>query len=386
MAKVQKTFEEINERIRKGEAVVVTAEEMIEIVEEKGPERAAREVDVVTTGTFAPMCSSGAFLNFGHTRPRIKSHRVLINNVPAYAGLAAVDIYIGATETTIDDPLNKIYPGSFDYGGGHVIEDLVAGREVHLVVEGYGTHSYPNRKVEMDLRLADFRDAFLFNPRNAYQNYNCAINLSDRLIYTYMGVLKPKAGNINYCSAGQLSPLLNDPFYRTIGVGTRIFLGGGEGFVVWHGTQHFPQAPRTPNGVPKAPAGTLAVIGDLKGMSPRWLRGASIQGYGPSLFVGIGIPIPVLDEEMARFTGVKDEEIYAQIVDFGEDYPQGSLRVLGEVNYKELKSGKVVFQGREVPTVPLSSYSKAREIAEILKEWIKEGKFTLGVPQKRLPL
>ena len=128
------------------------------------------------------------------------------------------------------------------------------------------------------------------------------------------------------------------------------------------------------------------MIGDLRGMSPQWLRGASIQGYGPSLFVGIGIPIPVLDEEMARFTGVKDEEIYAQIVDFGEDYPQGNPRVLGEVNYKELKSGKVLFQGKEVPTVPLSSYSKAREIAEILKEWIKKEKFTLGAPQKGLPL
>jgi len=386
MAKVRKTFEEINERIRKGEAVVVTAEEMVEIVEEKGPEGAAREVDVVTTGTFAPMCSSGAFLNFGHTRPKIKAHRVLINNVPAYAGLAAVDIYIGATEPAIDDPLNKVYPGGFDYGGGHVIEDLVAGKEVHLVVEGYGTHCYPNRKVELRLRLSDFRDAFLFNPRNAYQNYNCAINLSDRIIYTYMGVLKPHGGNISYCSAGQLSPLLNDPFYRTIGIGTRIFLGGGEGFVAWHGTQHTPHTPRTEKGIPKAPAGTLAVIGDLKGMSPRWLRGAGIQGYGPSLFVGVGVPIPVLDEEMARFTGVKDEEIYAQIVDFGEDYPQGPPQPIGEVNYKELKSGKVTFQGREVTTAPLSSYLKAREIAETLKEWIREGTFLLGKPQKRLPL
>lgn len=386
MGKVRKTFEEINERIKRGEAVVVTAEEMVEIVEEKGPEGAAKEVDVVTTGTFAPMCSSGAFLNFGHTRPRIKGHRVLINNVPAYAGLAAVDIYIGATEPSIDDPLNKVYPGSFDYGGGHVIEDLVAGRTVHLLIEGYGTHCYPNRRVEMDLKLSDFRDAFLFNPRNCYQNYNCAVNLSDGIIYTYMGVLKPHAGNINYCSAGQLSPLLNDPFYRTIGIGTRIFLGGGEGYVVWHGTQHNPHVPRTSEGVPKAPAGTLAVIGDLKGMSSEWLKGASIQGYGPSLFVGIGIPIPVLDEEMARFTGVKDEDIYAQIVDFSRDYPQMEVKVLGEVSYKELKSGKVLFQGKEVPTVPLSSYVKARQIAEILKEWIKEGRFLLGKPQGRLPL
>ncbi len=384
--KVHKTYDEINERIRKGEAVVVTAEEIIGIVEEKGAEKAAREVDVVTTGTFAPMCSSGAFLNFGHTSPKIKAHRVWLNNVPAYAGIAAVDIYIGATEPAADDPLNKVYPGSFEYGGGHVIHDLVAGKEIELVVEGYGTDCYPNRRVEKKVTLGDFRDAFLFNPRNAYQNYNCAINLSDKMIYTYMGTLKPQGGNINYCSAGQLSPLLNDPYYRTIGVGTRIFLGGGEGFVAWPGTQHNPHVPRGANGVVKRPAGTIAAVGDLKGMKSEWLRGGSIQGYGTTLIVGIGIPIPILDEEMARFTAIKDEEIYTQIVDFGNDYPQGTTKNYGEVNYKELKSGKVTFNGKEVPTVPLSSYTKAREIATVLKEWIQEGWFTLGVPQKTLPV
>jgi uncharacterized protein (DUF39 family) len=383
--KMAKTFEEINEKIRRGEAVVVTAEEMVEIVRTKGVEKAAKEVDVVTTGTFAPMCSSGAFLNFGHTRPRIKAHRVWINNVPAYAGLAAVDIYIGATEPTVDDPLNKIHPGTFEYGGGHVIEDLVSGKKVKLVAEGYGTDCYPNRRVEMELTLWDFRDAFLFNPRNCYQNYNCAINLSDRIIYTYMGVLKPRGGNVSYCSSGQLSPLLKDPFYRTIGIGTRIFLGGAEGYVVWNGTQHNPDVPRSEKGVPLGPAGTLAVIGDLKQMSPKWLKGASILGYGTSLFVGIGIPIPVLDEEMAYYTGLGDDELFTQIVDLGYDYPQGEVKPLGYVNYKELKSGTIRFQGKEIPTVPLSSYKKAKEIAEILKSWIKEGKFLLGIPQKLLP-
>lgn len=381
-----KTFEEINEKIKRGQVVVVTAEEMVEIVRKKGVERAAKEVDVVTTGTFAPMCSSGAFLNFGHTKPRIKAHRVLLNNVPAYAGLAAVDIYIGATEPSLDDPLNKVYPGSFEYGGGHVIEDLVKRKKVHLIAEGYGTDCYPNRRVELYLTLDEFKDAFLFNPRNCYQNYNCAINLSDRIIYTYMGVLKPRGGNITYCSAGQLSPLLKDPYYRTIGIGTRIFLGGAEGYVVWHGTQHNPHVKRTEKGIPIGPAATLAVIGDLKKMSPNWLRGASILGYGPSLFVGIGIPIPVLDEEMAFYTGLGDEDLFTQIVDLGYDYPQGEIRPLGYVSYKELKSGYVKFEGREIPTVPLSSYKKAKEIAEILKGWIKSGNFLLGIPQQRLPI
>ncbi len=178
-----------------------------------------------------------------------------INKVPAYAGLAAVDIYLGATEPGEDDPLNKIYPGEFRYGGGHIIEDLVAGKKVFLEAKAYPTDCYANRKCKKELTLADFPYALLCNPRNGYQNYNCAVNFSDRTIYTYMGALKPQCRNANYCSAGELSPLLNDPYYRTIGLGTRIFLGGGIGYVTWNGTQHNPRAPRSENGTPCRPAG-----------------------------------------------------------------------------------------------------------------------------------
>ncbi len=108
---VTKTNSEINARIKKGEAVVVTAEEIVGLVAEKGVAEAARQVDVVTTGTFGTMCSSGAFLNFGHSRPRIKIKRIYLNGVSAYGGLAAVDTYIGATELPESDPENRIYPG-----------------------------------------------------------------------------------------------------------------------------------------------------------------------------------------------------------------------------------------------------------------------------------
>ena len=199
--KVQKTYEEINARIKAGEAVVVTAEEMVGIVKKDGPQEAARKVDVVTTGTFSPMCSSGAFINFGHTTPTLKALKVWLNQVPAYAGLAAVDIYMGVTEPVADDPLNKVFPGEFRYGGGHVIEDLVAGRKVALEAVSYGTDCYPAKKISKEITLEDLPFALLTNPRNAYQNYNCAINLSDKSIYTYMGTLKPNGKNANYCSA-----------------------------------------------------------------------------------------------------------------------------------------------------------------------------------------
>ncbi|MCU0538573.1 MAG: homocysteine biosynthesis protein [Desulfobacterales bacterium] len=384
-SRVAKTIGQINARIRSGKAVVVTAEEIIDIVKQEGPREAARQVDVVTTGTFAPMCSSGAFINFGHSTPPIKASRVWFNRVPAYAGLAAVDCYIGATEPAEDDPLNKVHPGEFNYGGGHVIQDLVDGRTVQLVAEAYGTDCYPNRRVEKEVTLKSLPMAVLCNPRNGYQNYNCAVNLSDKTIYTYMGTLKPRALNANYCSAGQLSPLFNDPYYRTIGLGSRIFLGGGVGYVTWHGSQHNPAVERTEKGVPLRPAGTLWVMGDLKQMRPEYLVGVAIQGYGCSLAVGLGVPIPLLDEEMAAQTAVSDEEIFTQIVDYGRDYPQGIGRSLGRVSYAELKSGTIRFQGREVPTVPLSSVVKARAIAETLKGWIAEGRFLLGEPQFTLP-
>jgi uncharacterized protein (DUF39 family) len=383
--KVGKTIREINDKIKQGKAVVVTAEEMIDIVERHGDVEAACRVDVVTTGTFAPMCSSGAFLNVGHTAPRIKAGKVWLNDVAAYGGLAAVDCYIGATEVAEGDPLNSVYPGEFNYGGGHVIQDLVAGNVIRLRMEGYGTDCYPARKHEKNITLHDLRDAILFNPRNAYQNYSCAVNMSDRTIYTYMGMLRPRMANANYATSAQLSPLFNDPFYKTIGMGTRIFLGGAQGFVSWPGTQHNPDAPRNSRGVPREGAGTIATIGNLKEMSPEWLVGASMLGYGVSLYVGIGIPIPILSEEMARYTSVKDEDIVTQIYDYSMDYPKGAPKSLGEVNYKELRTGTIMLNGKKVATAPLSSYYKAREIANILKEWIERGDFLLGEPQQLLP-
>ncbi len=382
-----KTIHEINERIKRGKAVVVTAEEVIELAESRGFKKAAQEVDVVTTGTFGPMCSSGAYLNVGHSKPRIKvgGGTAYLNNVPVYTGLAAVDIYIGATAIPDDDPRNSVYPGTFGYGGGHVIEDLVSGKDVRFSGTAYGTDCYPRKAIETWINIKDLNEAVLFNPRNCYQNYNVAVNLSDRVIYTYMGMLQPRMGNANYCSAGQLSPLLNDPYYKTIGLGTRIFLGGGVGYVVWHGTQHNPGVPRTAGGVPRAPAGTLAVMGDLKGMSPDWLKGASFTGYGATLAVGIGIPIPIFNEDVFRHTLVRDEDIVSQIVDYSQAYPQIQPGSLGEVSYKELRSGSISINGKQVPTGGISSYAKAREIARLLKRWIGEGAFLLSEPVAGIP-
>ena len=382
-----KTIEEINEKIRQGKAVVATAEEIIDIVKEEGLKKAAQKVDVVTTGTFGPMCSSGIYFNLGHTKPRMKlgGGKSYLNDVPAYAAFAAVDLFLGANALPDDDPRNRVHPGEFNYGGGHVIEELVAGKDIRLVATAYGTDCYPRKRLETWINIKDLNEAVLFNIRNAYQNYNVAVNLSDKTIYTYMGVLKPRLGNACYCSAGQLSPLLNDPYYKTIGIGTKIFLGGGVGYVAWQGTQHNPNTPRTDKGIPIGGAGTLCVMGDLKQMQARWLVGTSMYGYGVTLTVGIGVPIPILSEEILQYTTITDSEIFAPIVDYSEAYPQMKPGNLGQVSYADLKSGKITIQGKDVPTASLSSYPRALEIANTLKEWIKSGKFLLTEAVAPLP-
>ena len=380
-----KTYEEINEKIKSGKAVVVTAEEMIDIVKSHGAKKAAEKVDVVTTATFGPMCSSGALLNTGHTSPRMNFKSATLGGVPTYCGIAAVDLYIGATAIPEDDPANMVFPGKFSHGGGHVIEDLIAGREVVFRSTSYGTHCYPRRDLETRLTIKDLNTATLLNPRNAYQNYNVAVNAhAKHPLYTYMGILRPNLGNASYCSAGQLSPLLNDPDYRTIGIGTRIFLGGGTGYVIDQGTQHNPTVERNEKGVPKGGAGTLALMGDMKGMTPRYIRGVSLTGYGPSLAVGIGVPIPVLDEEIARSCAITDADILAPVWDYSEDYPNLKGKPIKHVSYAELRSGAIEIGGKKVETAALSSLPRAREIANLLKDRISEGKFMLSKPVQPL--
>jgi uncharacterized protein (DUF39 family) len=371
---VKRTYEEINAKIEKGDAVVMTAEEAIQLVESQGVEKATKEVDVVTTGTFGAMCSSGAFINFGHSEPPIKMQKVWLNNVPAYTGLAAVDAYIGATELRDGDGM--------EYGGAHVIESLVRGEAVHLRASAYGTDCYPRRDIDTYISLKSVNQAYMFNPRNAYQNYGVATNSSEKALFTYMGKLLPHYGNATYCSAGQLSPLLKDPKLRTIGIGTRIFLGGGIGYVAWEGTQFKTNVPER-NGVPSSAGRNLAVIGDLRGMSDEFLRALNFHGYGPSLGVGIGVPIPILDEDLMRSASVRDDQIYAPVLDYA--IQSRNRKPMMEVNYAQLRSGTVELFGKKVKTSSLSSYFKARAIAERLKSMIMKNEFQLTEPVVPLP-
>ncbi|NYT05937.1 MAG: CBS domain-containing protein [Methanomicrobiales archaeon] len=361
---MEKSIDLINTRIRDGNARVVTAEEMPAIVDELGEQGALAEVDVVTTGTFGAMCSSGAFFNFGHSDPPIRMERVWLNDVEAYAGIAAVDAYLGATqqsETRGDR-----------YGGAHVLEDLVAGNTIELRALSKGTDCYPRTTLKTEITLEDLNQAVMCNPRNSYQCYAAATNSSDRALSTYMGSLLPHHGNVSFSGAGVLSPLANDPGLRVIGSGTPIFLCGAEGMVIGEGTQSSPATG----------FGTLMVRGEMRGMSPEFLRAATFTGYGATLYVGLGVPIPVIDLGVVRSTAVRDEDITTSIVDYG--VPARDRPVVRTATYAELRSGKIEIAGEDVRTSSLSSFRKAREVAAALADRVRTGKMGLALPIRRI--
>lgn len=370
--KQKKSYAEINEKIAKGEAVVLTAEEITRMAKELNPEEIVKKVDIVTTSTFGPMCSSGAFINFGHTEPPIRMESATLNNVPIFTGIAAVDAYIGATEESLHDK---------KYGGAHVIEDLIAGKDIELKATGKGTDCYPRKKIETLINKKTVNEIIMFNPRNAYQNYCVAVNTSNKIKYTYMGVLLPKSGNATYSTSGELSPLLNDPELRTIGIGTRIFLGGAQGYVSWNGTQFNTSVPKNTSGIPKSNSATIAVIGDLKRMHTDFIKAGYFENYGVSIFIGIGIPIPLLDEEIAAFVSVQNKQIKTTVFDYGS--PERTN--MGTINYKDLQSGEIQINGKKIRTAPLSSISKARTIANELKKWISNKEFFLTEPVQLFP-
>jgi uncharacterized protein (DUF39 family) len=368
----QKTFQEINDKIKKGQAVVLTAEEVSAMGRTQSPAEVAQKVDVVTTATFGPMCSSGMFINTGHANPPIRMEKATLNGVPVFTGIAAVDVYIGATENHPEDP---------SYGGAHIIEELIAGKDVELVAHAKGTDCYPMKNIKTTINRNNINEMIMFNPRNAYQNYPVAVNASSRIKYTYMGSLLPKLGNANYSTSGELSPLLNDPELRTIGLGTRIFLGGTTGYISWYGTQFKTDAEVNEYGVPVSNAATLSVIGDASRMDPEFIKAAYYEKYGVSMFVGIGIPIPLLDEEMAARVMIRNDQITTRILDYGDpDHPE-----LGRTTYEALMKGEIELNGKKIRTASLSSLNKARVIADILKKKITEGSFQLSEPVETFP-
>jgi len=214
----------------------VTAEEMVEFVRDKGTKVAAEQVDVVTTGTFGPMCSSGMFVNLGHSKPRIKigGGTCTLNDVPVTPGSRrrCVSWRDGHTD---DDPRNQVYPG-VPLRRRTVIEDFVAGKNIRLEATSYGTDCYPRKKIETYINKGLVNEAYIYNPRNCYQNYNVAVNVGNRVIHTYLGVLKPGLAMLIIAAAASCRHCSRTPRTgRSVSERERFWAAA---WVTWPGTAH----------------------------------------------------------------------------------------------------------------------------------------------------
>lgn len=380
-----RTIAEINQKIRDSTVTVWTIEEAKVQIRHLGLAAATATVDVITTGTFDPMESSGAMINLGHTDPPINIRECYLDGIMAYAGFGAVDLYLGASQTASRNRWGDLSGSDIatERGGGHVIAQLIAGESVHLRALGQVSDCYPRSNLDISITQDTINQFYLFNPRNLYQNFIVGVNSSNRPLMTYLGPLQPFLGNAVYAHAGALSPLMNDPQIRTIGIGSRIFIGGASGYIAWEGTQHFPLQKRLPNGTPIGPAATVALIGDAKQMQPEWVRGCYFSDYGPSLMLGIGIPIPILDQTVLQGCTIADQDIVAPVIDFS--IPRRVRPSFGLVSYQQLKSGYITINGNRVRTAPLSSLYLGRKVAITLKNWILEGNFELSEPVAPLP-
>ncbi len=293
------TIDKINEKLKANEAVVVTADEFKQMVR-KG--EAVEDVDVVTTATMGIMSgTAGLFcIPFAERGEYEKAKKAWINGVPAYPGpcpnerLGIVDLILYGTDHA-----------SHSYGGGHVLQEIVAGNEITLEIE-----TKEGKRVETSFTLDQLDFARLLGTRICFKNYMAFVNSSDDAVDTIFSVnpLKGRLSEATVCGCGELNPLQNDPELRTIGIGTRILVNGAVGHIAGSGTRGSAKKPN------------ISVVADLKGMDP-WFMGGFGTAAGPECLTSIAIPIPVLNAQVLEDLKVLDEDIPLPIAEIHSREP-----------------------------------------------------------------
>ena len=288
---------EINERIAKGDAIVLTAQETCDIV--KGGENLTiKDVDVVTTATRAIMSGTYAILSFPIAEPCsfIRANRVWINGVPTSIGpcpnerLGIVDLMVFGTSHSRENS---------DYGGGHLFRDLVEGKEVQVEAETDKGNSFTRA-----LELGDIPYARIFSTRNAFKNYVAFVNPRSAPLSTIFSAIDfpPNLMYATVSGCGQLNPIKNDPNLETIGIGTRILIDGAQGFVIGTGTRSMASRPN------------LLGLADMHQMNPEYM-GGFVTSAGPECIGSWAVPIPVLNESLLENIKKLDKDIQLPIMD-----------------------------------------------------------------------
>ena len=365
---MERNIDEINEKIRRQKAVVLTVEEAKSLIKEKGIKHFFNNIDIVTCASFEMNTNAILYLSFGQTDPLIYFSEGYLNDVPIYV-TGSTDLVISMVAFSKENP---------EYSGASVLCDILNGKDVHLKVSGRSLEVFPNKDFDTWINIKNLNSGRLLLNQSINQNGIVATNSGNKDINSHMGTLIGNIENSTYNSTSYLNPLVNDPFCKTIGVGTYVWLSGSRGIVLGHGSNHNPKQKRNDHGIPVGPAITLSIIADIESMQPKWVRAGFIKSFGPVLYIGVGIPIPVLNEEIAEYLAITDEYIHSTIVDFA--IPRRTKPIFGQCTYAELRTSTVEINNKPTLAAPLASMSWTIEICKILKDKILNNKFLLSMP------
>ena len=294
---MSRTFSEIKSKVERGKAVVLTAQEVRDLVESKKP-IALEDVDVVTCATRAVMSGTYAVFSFPVASPHAfrRAEKAWLNGVPALAGpcpnegLGVLDLMVFGTAHSKDDPR---------YGGGHLFRDLVERKKIDVEVE-----TDAGKTFEAEVTLDDMPLARLFGTRHCFKNYTAFVNPGDEPVSTIFHAIEfgPRLSGASVSGCGHLNPVENDPLLETIGVGTRVLINGAEGYVTGKGTRSTLEKPN------------FSGFADLHRMDPEYM-GGFLTSSGPECVCSWAVPVPVLNRSILASVTKGDSDISLPVVD-----------------------------------------------------------------------
>ena len=308
----KRSIGEINRKLQNGEAVVLTASELCQEVRD-GSDIQFEDVDVVTAGTCGLMSGTYAVVSFQFCEPNrfVRAERLFFNGIEGYPGPCPNE-RIGLVDAVILGTRHSTKQS--DYGGGHLFKEIVAGEpiEVEVVTDEGNT-------LKNTITIHEMPYAMLHGSRHAFRNYVGFVNPGSEPIKTIFcsQPLPPDYGGATACGCGELNPIQKDPGLRTIGIGTRVMLNGGIGYVQGLGTRSSIARPN------------LSVVADMHTMNPDFMGGFHTSA-GPEVIQTWAVPIPIIDEIQLKNAKILDKDIPLIITDIRGRAP------LAEATYADL--------------------------------------------------
>ncbi|MEJ2250798.1 MAG: methanogenesis marker 16 metalloprotein [Candidatus Lokiarchaeota archaeon] len=308
----KRTISEINTKIEKGTAKILTVQEFIDKIKD-GEKIGFEDVDVITTATKALMSGISGIFSFRLSPPKRvrKFQEVTLNGIKGFPGpcpneyLGIIDLIIYGTEQS-----NTIE----NYSGGKLFRDLVEGSSIEVKAK-----SVEGVIIEKELTLDDMQFARMMGTRQAIRNYFAMVNPSKKIVNTIFSVLpfEPEWQQITFSGCGAMNPFQNDPYLIALGVGMPIMVNGAKGYLIGPGTRNDRQKPN------------MMTITDFKEMIPEFM-GAFKTSYGLEPICSIAVPIPVLNQKI--FEGISKSDY---------DVPLTILNVLGRNKIGDITYGDV---------------------------------------------